>query len=164
MLLVPLAQLYGGKICAALDRQHPRDLFDVRLLLDNEGFTDEIRRGFLFGLVSSNRPTFELFDPHFLDQRAAFDNQFEGMSAIGFSYDEYEYTRIRLVETIQSGMKDSDREFLLSVNRLEPDWSIFDFQKFLSVKWKLENLEKFKRNNAEKNQRQLSRLERSMAL
>jgi len=29
--------LYAGKICAALDRQHPRDLFDVHLLLKNEG-------------------------------------------------------------------------------------------------------------------------------
>lgn len=25
-----IADIYGGKICAALDRQHPRDLFDVR--------------------------------------------------------------------------------------------------------------------------------------
>ena len=28
--VVPIGQLYGGKICAALDRQHPRDLFDVK--------------------------------------------------------------------------------------------------------------------------------------
>lgn len=42
--LVPVGQLYGGKICAALDRQHPRDLFDVKYLLDNEGFTDEIKK------------------------------------------------------------------------------------------------------------------------
>lgn len=32
--------LFAGKICAALDRQHPRDLFDIKLMLDNEGFTD----------------------------------------------------------------------------------------------------------------------------
>jgi hypothetical protein len=36
--------LYGGKLCAALDRQHPRDLFDVGLLLRNEGITPAIRR------------------------------------------------------------------------------------------------------------------------
>ncbi len=35
--LVPFGQLYGGKICAALDRQHPRDVFDVKYLLENEG-------------------------------------------------------------------------------------------------------------------------------
>lgn len=29
--------LYGGKACAALDRQHPRDLFDIDMLFKNEG-------------------------------------------------------------------------------------------------------------------------------
>lgn len=57
MTMVPRAQLYGGKLCAALDRQHPRDLFDVELLLENEGLNDEIKRGLVFGLISSNRPT-----------------------------------------------------------------------------------------------------------
>ena len=101
MPIVPLGQLYGGKICAAMDRQHPRDLFDVKLLLENEGFTDEIKRGFIFGLVGSNRPTHEMLNPNLLDQRMAFENQFEGMSAIEFSYDEYEATRLQLIETIQ---------------------------------------------------------------
>jgi len=32
--IVSLSQLYGGKIAAALDRQHPRDLFDVKLMFD----------------------------------------------------------------------------------------------------------------------------------
>jgi predicted nucleotidyltransferase component of viral defense system len=92
MPIVPMAQLYGGKICAALDRQHPRDLFDVKLLLENEGFTDEIKRGFLLSLVSSNRPTHEMLDPHLLDQHIAFVNQFTGMSVEAFSYDDYEAT------------------------------------------------------------------------
>ncbi len=37
------ADLFGGKICAALDRQHPRDFFDIKILLENEGITPEIR-------------------------------------------------------------------------------------------------------------------------
>ena len=37
MRTLSVADLYGGKICAALDRQHPRDLFDIKLLLDHEG-------------------------------------------------------------------------------------------------------------------------------
>lgn len=36
--VVSLAELYGGKICAAIDRQHPRDVFDVKLLMENEGY------------------------------------------------------------------------------------------------------------------------------
>ncbi len=38
-----LPDLYGGKLCAMLDRQHPRDMFDVKELLQNEGITTEIR-------------------------------------------------------------------------------------------------------------------------
>lgn len=41
-----MEDLYGGKLCAALDRQHPRDLFDVKLLLENEGLTERIRIAF----------------------------------------------------------------------------------------------------------------------
>ena len=158
--IVPLGQLYGGKLCAAMDRQHPRDLFDVKLLLENEGFTDDIKRGFIFGLVGSNRPTHEMLNPNLLDQRMAFENQFEGMSAIEFSYDEYEATRLQLIETIQVGLNESDKVFLKSFNSLEPDWSIYDFQAFPSVKWKLLNLEKFKAEKPESYQQQLSELER----
>lgn len=163
MPLVPLAQLYGGKVCAALDRQHPRDLFDVKLLLENEGFTDEIKQGFILGLVSSNRPTYEMLDPHLLDQRTAFENQFEGMTTIGFSYHDYEATRLQLIETAKASLSDDDKAFLLSLNRLEPDWSIYDYQKFPSVKWKLLNLEKFKSNNPEAYEQQLNELESVLA-
>lgn len=164
MPLVPLAQLYGGKLCAALDRQHPRDLFDVKLLfenegLENEGFTDEIKQGFILGLVSSNRPTHEMLDPHLLDQRTAFENQFEGMSTIEFSYDDYEATRLQLIETVKASLGEEDKAFLLSLNRLTPDWSIYDYQRFPSVKWKLLNLEKFKKNNPEAYELQLIELE-----
>lgn len=82
--LVSLGQLYGGKICAALDRQHPRDLFDVKLLLENEGFSEEIKQAFLLGVVSSVRPIHEILDPRLQDQQQAFENQFQGMSNIAF--------------------------------------------------------------------------------
>ena len=158
MPLVPLAQLYSGKLCAALDRQHPRDLFDVKLLFDNEGFTDEIKQGFILGLVSSNRPIHEMLDPHLLDQRTAFKNQFEGMTLIDFSYDDYEATRFQLIRTVKTNLNDNDKTFLLSLNRLTPDWSIYDYQNFPSVQWKLLNLEKFKRDNPKAYEQQLTEL------
>ncbi|MDA3821125.1 MAG: nucleotidyl transferase AbiEii/AbiGii toxin family protein [Bacteroidales bacterium] len=67
--VVSMAELYGGKICAALDRQHPRDLFDVRLLLDNEGLMEEIKNGFLVALISHMRPINEILNPTFINQR-----------------------------------------------------------------------------------------------
>jgi len=44
MQIVSFADLYGGKIVAALDRQHPRDLYDVRDLLAREGIDDKLRK------------------------------------------------------------------------------------------------------------------------
>src|SRR5680860_1801974 len=97
--VVPMGQLYGGKICAALDRQHPRDLFDVKYLLEYEGFADEIKKGFLFGLLSSKRPIHEMLAPNLLDQRSAMANQFEGMSDEPFTYEDFESTRNLLIQT-----------------------------------------------------------------
>lgn len=159
MPLVSFAQLYGGKICAALDRQHPRDLFDVKLLLDNEGFTDEIKQGFLLGLVSSNRPTHELLNPNLIDQELAHENQFEGMSSVDFSYSDFEVTRHKLIQIVKDGLTDNDKKFLMSLNRLLPDWSIYDYQMFPAVKWKLLNLEKFKTENSQAYDKQLDDLD-----
>lgn len=160
MTLVPMAQLYGGKLCAALDRQHPRDLCDVKLLFENEGFTEEIKTGLIFGLISSNRPTHELLKPRLHDHSAAFVNQFEGMATIAFSYEEYKATRLKLISEIHACLTDADKDFLLSVNRLEPDWGIYDFQDFPSVKWKLANLATFKERRSEDYQQHLTELEK----
>ena len=158
MPIVPFEQLYGGKICAALDRQHPRDLFDVKLLLDNEGFTDQIKRGFIFCLLCSTRPMYELLQPNLLDQRVAFEQQFEGMSAIEFSYDDFEGARNLLIAKITESLNEKDRAFLLDFNDLEPDWSDYNFQDFPSVKWKLINLEKLKKGNPKKFEVQSTKL------
>ncbi|WP_455815206.1 nucleotidyl transferase AbiEii/AbiGii toxin family protein [Pseudomonas graminis] len=157
--VVSKSQLYGGKLCAALDRQHPRDLFDVKLMLEEEGFTDEIKRGLIYGLVSSTRPTYEMLDPHLLDQRSAYDNQFMGMSDLAFSYADYEQTRDVLIRTIRLCLTPTDKAFLLSFNRLEPDWSLHNFQDFPSVKWKLFNLGNFRKNNPAEWQAQIDKLE-----
>ncbi|RLD81057.1 MAG: nucleotidyl transferase AbiEii/AbiGii toxin family protein [Bacteroidetes bacterium] len=148
--VVPFEQLYGGKICATLDRQHPRDLFDVRYLLKNEGFTAVIKKGFLLSLLSSNRPINEMLYPNFLDQQLAMTNQFEGMSNEPFNYQDFEETREALVDIIHENLTDRDKEFLLSFKNLTPDWSIYDFEKFPAVQWKLQNLQKLKDNNSAK--------------
>lgn len=97
--------------------------------------------------------------PNLLDQRAAFKSQFEGMSAIAFSYDDYEAARGALIAGVRSALDARDRAFLLSFNRLEPDWSLCDYQDFPSVKWKLFNLEKFRKANIETYQQQLTALD-----
>lgn len=148
--VVPIGQLYGGKICAALDRQHPRDLFDVKLLMENEGFSDDVREGFLLCLLCSDRPINEVLVPNFQDQRQAMENQFTGMSDVDFTYDDFERTREQLVETVNKSLTEKDKEFLLSVKNCEPDWSIYNFEHFPAVQWKLQNLRKLKESNPDK--------------
>lgn len=158
MPVVPIGQLFGGKIVAALDRQHPRDLFDVKYLLDEGGFTEDVKKGFLLCLLCSDRPINEVIKPNFQDQRSAHANQFAGMSDKAFSYEDFEETRARLVETVNTALTENDKAFLLSVKDVNPDWSIYDFQLFPSINWKLQNLQKLKTSNPEKHREQLKRL------
>lgn len=152
--VVPLGQLYGGKICAALDRQHPRDLFDVKYLLDNEGFSDEVRKGFIYCLIGSDRPIHEVITPNFQDQRSALSTQFSGMSDDDFTYEEYEAVRERLVKVVHDNLTDRDKTFLLSFKNAEPDWTIYDFESYPSIQWKLRNLNNLKKTNPAKHQQQ----------
>lgn len=158
MPVVSVGQLFGGKIVAALDRQHPRDLFDVKYLLQTEGFSDEVKEGFLLCLLCSDRPINEVIAPNFQDQRSALDNQFAGMTDENFSYEEFEAIREKLVETIHHRLTERDKEFLLSVKNLTPDWSIYDFQRFPSINWKLQNLQKLRDKNPEKHREQYEAL------
>ncbi|EHQ29754.1 nucleotidyl transferase AbiEii/AbiGii toxin family protein [Mucilaginibacter paludis] len=150
--LVPVGQLYGGKICAALDRQHPRDLFDVKYLLANERFSPQVKHGFFLSLLGSDRPIREILQPNLQDQRSALANQFDGMSDEAFSYEEYEATRAELIRVIHANLMPDDKAFLLSVKGLTPDWSRYDFSKFPSVAWKLHHLQRLKESNAAKHQ------------
>lgn len=162
MPIVPIGQLYGGKICAALDRQHPRDLFDVKYLLENEGFTNDIKEGFLLCLLSNDRPIHEIISPKPQDQRMAMVNQFQGMSAEPFTYEDYEDTREKLIMVVQEKLEDRDKEFLLSVKALNPDWSIYKFEHFPAIRWKIINLEKLKADNPEKHQQQCDALYKTL--
>lgn len=163
MPIVPIGQLFGGKLIAALDRQHPRDLFDVKYMLEKEGFTQEIKEGFLFCLLCSDRPINEVVAPNFQDQRSALSNQFSGMTDEAFTYEEYESVREKLIATVHSNLTNQDKEFLLSVKRLTPNWGVYNFQRFPSINWKLQNLQKLKERNPAKHKEQYEALEKKLS-
>ena len=151
--VVSMAELYGGKICAAVDRQHPRDIFDVRLLLDNEGFNDEIWQGFKVGLISHYKPISELISPILKDQKSAFETQFAGMTNVEFSYEDYVNTRNELIEIIKSKLSSDDKEFILSFEMGEPKWELFPIhvlKDLPAIQWKLININKLKEANPSK--------------
>lgn len=150
MRIVPLTLLYGGKIAAALSRQHPRDLFDIKHMSIT---LEEAKYGFIFCLLGSDRPLFETFAPRLIDQSEAMVNQFEGMSEIPFSYDDFTKTREKLIHDINGVLKPTDKQFLIDFEKGEPDWTTSpyaEFENYPSVRWKLLNLSKLKKSNPSK--------------
>ena len=143
--VVALADLYAGKICAALDRQHPRDLFDVKWLLENEGLTDEIRKALLVYLSSHNRPMAELLKPQFKDISAIYAGEFANMAETDVPLEELEAVRERLVALIHHGLTENEKAFLLSFKNREPDWPLLELSgvsELPAIKWKQINLAK----------------------
>jgi predicted nucleotidyltransferase component of viral defense system len=161
MSVISRAELYGGKICAALDRQHPRDLFDVNLLLRDHGLERQVLLGFIISLIGHNRPISELLDPHRLEMQEAFNRQFAGMSEISFTYQDYLNTKEQLIFLIHDSLSKSDRQFLLSIKNGEPDWDLLGIEnvsKLPAVLWKLKNIRLLKKTSPAKHAQQLNRL------
>jgi hypothetical protein len=143
--VVSFFDLYAGKIVAALDRQHPRDLFDVRDLLANEGISEGLRKAFIVYLLSHNRPMAEVLAPARLDIVAEFARGFEGMTEASVTLDELLGTREALIADIMGGMPENHRRFLMSVKRCEPNWALLGVpgaEVLPAVRWRLENLAK----------------------
>lgn len=150
MQVLAMPDLYGGKICAALDRQHPRDLFDIKLLLETEGVTDEIRTAFVVYLASHNRPISEVLKPQLLDIKPYYENDFAGMTRDNISYDELIAARDQLIKTINETLTKNEREFLLSLKMGEPNWellTLLNANQFPAMQWKLQNIRILKENN-----------------
>jgi predicted nucleotidyltransferase component of viral defense system len=120
--VVSIPDLFGGKIVAALDRQHPRDLFDVKLLLENEGLTNEIKKSFVVYLASHPRPLDEVIQPSLIDMKNTFESEFYGMSNIPFSYEDFLKTRTDLILLINESLTKSEKSFLISLQEGSPDW------------------------------------------
>lgn len=157
--IVSLSQLYGGKIAAALSRQHPRDLFDVKYM---DVPMADCREGLIFCLLGSDRPIYESFAPRLIDQREAMANQFEGMTDIPFTYEEFEETRAKLISDVNNLMTEADKQFLISFERGKPEWDGYEFEYFKdypSVKWKLVNLAKLAKQNPQKLDEEAAKLE-----
>lgn len=143
--VVSFADLYAGKIVAALDRQHPRDLYDVRDLLANEGITDELRRAFIVYLISHDRPMSEVLGSKQKDISAEYERGFQGMTDEPVPLEALLAARESLVSQILGQMPDEHRRFLIGFERGEPDWSLIglpEAAELPAVKWRQQNLDK----------------------
>lgn len=140
-----LPDLYGGKLCAALDRQHPRDLFDVKLLLESTGLTAAVRQAFVVYLASHNRPMAELLDPNLHDMTQSYRLELEGMTREAVTLDELIETRLVMIRSIRDALTDNERKFLLSLKEGAPDWGLMPLSGISdlpALRWKLQNIRK----------------------
>lgn len=161
--ILSIGDLYGGKICAALDRYHPRDLFDMKLLLDSHGLTDQIRQAFIVYLASSSKPMHELLNPKISnisrqEFENTFKNEFSGMTDTTVIHEELSEIRSRLPNLLLASFTDNEREFLIKLKSGTPDWLLLPIdgiENLPGIQWKLRNINKIA---DEKKEQQLTKL------
>jgi predicted nucleotidyltransferase component of viral defense system len=164
--VVSLEDVYGGKLVAAMDRQHPRDLFDVMQLLAHEGITAGIRSAFVVYLASHNRPVHEVLFPSLRDIRQEFEHNFSGMTAEPVPIEALLDARERMLAELQNGLTPDERRFLLSLVSAEPEWPLLGMahlEHLPGLRWKLHNLARLRKANARKFAEQADALARRLA-
>lgn len=164
--IVSLEDMYGGKLVAAMDRQHPRDLFDVMQLFAHEGITAGIRRAFVVYLASHNRPVHEVLFPALRDIRNEYENNFQGMTDEPVELEALLTARDRMVRELQQGLNAAERCFLLSLVGADPEWSLLGvahLERLPALRWKLQNLRQLRRANPRKFAEQSDALARLLA-
>lgn len=164
MQVVSFADLYAGKIMAALDRQHPRDLFDVRDLLAHEGITEDLRQAFIVYLISHGRPIGEVLRSPQKDISAAYEGEFAGMTEPGVPLEDLIAAREALVSAVLGNMPLAHRQFLIGFKKGTPDWKLLDVPgaaDLPAVRWKQLNLD---RMSAPSRQRALTELMKTLGV
>lgn len=144
VLLLSKEDIYAGKICATLDRQHPRDLFDISVLYENEGLSNNIRKTFVIYLASSPRPMHELLSPNLQNISKQFNEEFKGMTTVQVSLDSLVKIRKKLIEDLNNNLTEKERNFLLSIKKGEPEWNLMPFENLSelpALKWKIINIQ-----------------------
>ena len=164
--MLDIDELYASKLVAALDRQHPRDIFDVMLMYQHGGITARMRRAFVVYLAGHNRPLHELLPPQFQDMTNSYKKEFIGMTAQPVSLKDLEETRKVLFTELPASLDKTERAFLLALHRLEPDWKTLGIpgvESLPAIQWKIKNLENLKDKNPDKFRDMLTALERTLA-
>jgi len=141
--VVSFPDLYGGKLVATLDRQHPRDLFDVRDLLRAEGIDAALRNAFAVYMIGHGRPMAEVLSARPKDIAQEYARGFAGMTDEAVTQAELEAARTEMVLQIVGCMPEPHRRLLLSVEQGEPDWDLLGLANIATlpaVQWRLQNI------------------------
>lgn len=142
--VLDFADLYAGKMAAALSRQHPRDLFDTGLLLEDPRADERLWRTFLIYMTCSPKPAWEMLVPNEPKEFAAiYETHFRGMTAVPISAEMLLEYRARLLRRIAGWLTPQSMAFLESVEAENPDFDLIELPlsaDLPAVKRKLQNL------------------------
>ena len=158
-----VAELYGSKLVAAMDRQHPRDLFDVHGMFQRFGLTPEIVECFVGYIAGHNRPVHEVLGSRDIDLARPFDNEFAGIEREPVSLRVLEEARIRLRRELAVALTADHKRFLIGLVAGQPPWEAMQCRHLAdlpAIQWKLQNLARLKRTHAVKFQAQADELQR----
>ena len=145
-------ELYAGKLVAALDRQHPRDLFDVWQLYESGGISDGMVECFVVYLAGHNRPTHEVLFGNDKNIAGEYERAFVGMTEVECSLETLLEARVRLRHELPGRLSAQHKQFLSGLTRAQPDWSLLQCQhaaQLPALRWKLSNLETFRKRRPE---------------
>lgn len=159
-------ELYGSKLVAFFDRQHPRDIFDVRELLLHGTVTDRMRQCFVVYLAGHNRPIHEVLSGRAKDIEAEFINNFEGMTTQPISLKDLLAVRESVFASLPASLNDEERSFLMSIAKADPRWDVMPFRhlrQLPALQWKLHNLQQLRDKNRKKFDEQGALLEEVFA-
>ena len=151
--LLATPELYGSKLVAAMDRQHPRDLFDVHGLFERGGLSTEVVECFVCYLAGHNRPVHEVLFSRDTDISAAFANEFVGLTRNPVTLADLLQVRRKLKEELPTVLTPNQRRFLLGLVAGEPDWGLMQcphLSHLPAIRWKLQNLARLKKSNSHK--------------
>lgn len=145
-------ELYAGKLVATLDRQHPRDLFDVWQLYESGGISDGMVECFVVYLAGHNRPTHEVLFGNDKNIAGEYERAFVGMTEVECSLETLLEARVRLRHELPGRLSAQHKQFLSGLTRAQPDWSLLQCQhaaQLPALRWKLSNLETFRKRRPE---------------
>lgn len=159
-------ELLGGKLVAALDRQHPRDLFDARFVLERVAGhpDDELRLGFLLMILGHDRPPHEVLDPRERDPADVFARQFDAMARERFDLVDHRRTFAALRTALPQLLPRPHRDALLGAIERADAEPFADLAgrpeagALPAVRWKMQNLRRLRERDPAKHAGQVEAL------
>lgn len=134
---------YAGKFCAALDRQHPRDLFDLHILFKESKITPQIVKTFIVYLLQSNRPFHEILSPNCIEIGSVYESEFKGMANEEVSLSVLENIQRHFPGLLMGQFSEQDKKFLMQVSDGTLNWNLLgigDYSHLTGIAWRMRNI------------------------